>query len=78
MVAPPKSPELDLPYRVLSLEEGQAMFDIQAREITGMSGDEFIAKWDAGEYFDRDLDADQAGRTITFLASLIPFARRRP
>lgn len=77
MVARPKTePMHEISSHVLSLEEGQAMFDRHARKIVGMSGDEFIAKWDAGEFFDRDLDATQEGRRITYLALLIPFARR--
>jgi hypothetical protein len=56
-----------------SAEEGRAMFDRQARELVGMSGDEFIRRWDAGEF--RDV-ADSAGNLhILRLASLIPFGR---
>jgi hypothetical protein len=50
-------------------EEGQAMLDRAAREVLGISGDEFLAKWDAGEYEDSDDPA------ITRVAMLIPFAR---
>jgi hypothetical protein len=56
-----------------SAEEGRAMFDRQAHELVHMSGDEFIQRWDAGEF--RDI-ADTAGhRHILRLASLIPFGR---
>ena len=60
----------------LAPEEGKAFFDQQARYVTGLSGEEFIAKWEAGEYKDQDLDATPEGRTIAFLATLIPFARQ--
>jgi len=54
-------------------EEGRALFDRQARQLVGMSGEEFIRRWDAGEF--RDV-ADTAGhRHILRLASLIPFGR---
>jgi len=75
MVALPNKELADVPY-VLTPEEGKAFFDEQARYVTGLSGDEFIAKWDAGEYRDRDLDATPEGRTIAFLAMLIPFGRQ--
>ena len=31
-------------------EEGRAMLDGAAREALGISGQEFLAKWDAGDY----------------------------
>lgn len=34
----------------LSPEEAQALFDQLARESLGISGDEFLRRWDAGEY----------------------------
>ena len=50
-------------------EEGRALLDRAAREVLGISGDEFLAKWDAGDYEDSDDPA------ITRVAMLIPFAR---
>ncbi|HUY44328.1 MAG TPA: hypothetical protein VMV92_01175 [Streptosporangiaceae bacterium] len=50
-------------------EEGQAMLDRAAREVLNISGTEFLAKWDAGEY------EDSADPAITRVAMLIPFAR---
>lgn len=42
----------------------------------GMSGEEFLRRWDAGEY---DEIADTEGhRHIMGLAFLIPFARQEP
>jgi hypothetical protein len=50
-------------------EEGRAMLDRAAREVLNISGGEFLAKWDAGEYGDADDPA------VTRVAMLIPFAR---
>lgn len=50
-------------------EEGRAMLDQAAREALKMSADEFLRKWDAGEYEDADDPA------VTRVAMLIPFAR---
>lgn len=56
-------------YKELSREEGRAMFDRNARDWLGMSGDEFIQKWEAGEIEDPD-------RTdVIMLALMIPLAR---
>lgn len=52
-----------------SRAEGWAMLDRAAREVLGISGEEFLAKWDAGDYEAADDPA------ITRLAMLIPFAR---
>ena len=57
-------------------QEGQALFDYQARKELGISGEEFLARWDAGEY--RNLADAVTGRKIERLAMLIPFARRSP
>ena len=57
-------------------EEGRELFDSQARELLGISGEEFLRRWDAGEY--RDI-ADKPGNLhIGRLAMLIPFARQDP
>jgi len=50
-------------------DEGVALLDRAARESLNISGDEFLARWDAGEYEDMDDPA------ITRVAMLIPFAR---
>lgn len=50
-------------------EEGRAMLDHAAREALNISGDEFLAKWDAGAYEDADDPA------VTRVAMLIHFAR---
>jgi hypothetical protein len=50
-------------------EEGRAMLEKAARENLNMSGDEFLAHWDANDFEDPDDPA------ITRVAMLIPFAR---
>ena len=49
-------------------DEGRAMLDRAAREVLNISGDQFLAKWDNGEYRDAD------DPSITRVALLIPFA----
>ena len=53
----------------VSREEGRDMLDRAAREVLNISGDEFLGRWDAGEYEDADDPA------LTRVAMLIPFAR---
>jgi hypothetical protein len=53
----------------VSREEGREMLDRAAREALNISGDEFLSKWDAGDYADADDPA------VTRVAMLIPFAR---
>jgi hypothetical protein len=50
-------------------EEGRAILDRAAREALNISGEDFLAKWDAGQY---ENDDDPA---VTRVAMLIPFAR---
>ncbi len=38
----------------LTAEESRALFDQRAKELLGMSGDEFRRKWEAGEIEDPD------------------------
>jgi hypothetical protein len=54
----------------VSLEEGRAILDRQARRCLNMSGDEFARAWDAGE-FDDDPDRPE----VIDVAMLLPFAR---
>ncbi|MEV6299570.1 hypothetical protein AB0M02_09215 [Actinoplanes sp. NPDC051861] len=55
--------------RELSREEGVALFDKTTRKLLGISGAEFLVRWDRGDYEESD---DMA---ITKVAMLIPFAR---
>ena len=65
----------DVPGTVeVSYDEWMAMFDDAVRERLGISGDEFIKRWNAGEYAEI---ADKAGyRHLMGLAMLIPIDRR--
>lgn len=53
----------------LTPEEGRKLFDRVAHETLGISGEEFLRRWDAGEYANSD---DMA---VTRLYMLMPFAR---
>jgi hypothetical protein len=53
----------------VSHEEGAAMLDKAAQHRLGISGEEFLARWDRGFYEDTDDPA------VTEVAMLIPFAR---
>jgi hypothetical protein len=55
-------------------EEGEALFDQQARKTLGISGTEFLRRWDSGAYSPVPDTAD--GRKIRRLVMLMPFARR--
>jgi hypothetical protein len=58
---------------VMSREEARRFFDEQARALVGLSGDEFLRRWDAGEY--ADVADDPAHAQMMYLAMLIPFGR---
>lgn len=64
------------PVRTLTREEGRRLFDHRASELLGISGEEFLRRWDAGEY--RGVPDSEEGRKINRLVMLIPFARRTP
>jgi hypothetical protein len=58
---------------ILTPEQAWVSFDRQARELLGVSGEEFVRRWDAGEY---DAVADQPGYTdLVYLAMLRPVDR---
>lgn len=54
----------------LSAEQGRTLFDKTARKLLSISGDEFLARWDRGDYED-----EQENMAVTKIAMLIPFAR---
>lgn len=60
------------PY-VLPVEKGRAFFDREARRVTGMSGEEFLRSYDAGEVIGDDTTPE--GREIGYLILLIAFGR---
>ncbi|MFN8592289.1 MAG: hypothetical protein U0031_12590 [Thermomicrobiales bacterium] len=54
-------------------EEGIALFDRYARRSLGISGAEFLRRWDSGAY--RPVPDTLEGRAIGRLVMMIPFAR---
>ncbi len=61
------------PVREATHEEGLAMLDRRARHRLGISGAEFLRRWEAGEYAD---DPDQPG--VMDVAMLLPFVGVTP
>ncbi len=65
------SPGADISVVELTAEEGKKLLDRQARRYFQISGDEFIAKWEAGAFDDEDDERPEVMR----VAMLIPFGR---
>ncbi|MBK5218385.1 MAG: hypothetical protein JJE35_01165 [Thermoleophilia bacterium] len=59
----------DIEVRELDREAGQELLDEQARKFLGISGPEFLRRWQAGE-IDADSDPD-----VMRVAMLAGFAR---
>lgn len=59
---------------MLSREEGHELFDYVAREIAGMSGPEFLARYDAGA-IEEPGDETSEDWALLRLIMLIPFGR---
>lgn len=57
--------------RELTREEGRALLDEHAREFLGISGAEFMRRWDAGEIDLTGPDHDE----VLGVSLLLPFAR---
>lgn len=55
-------------------EEGRAIFERQAQRTLGISGEEFLRRWDNGEY--QPVPDDTEGRKIARMSMMISFARR--
>lgn len=60
----------DYEVRAISREEGRILFDKAAQRHLGISGDEFLRQWDAGE-----VTWDDPSLAVNSVAMLIPFAR---
>lgn len=60
--------------REITEVEGRELFDRNARHYLGISGEEFIRRWDAGFYDDPD-DRSKNGPEVMRVASLLPLAR---
>ncbi|MFN8633958.1 MAG: hypothetical protein U0893_08900 [Chloroflexota bacterium] len=61
------------PIRYLDDDESHALFDREARRLMGMSGPEFIRKYDAGA-FNAELDGPLHCK-LAELIMLLPFGR---
>ena len=57
----------------VSAERGMEILDRQAQRWLHISGEEFLARWDAGEFNDEEHDRPEVVR----VAALIPLARQR-
>ncbi|MEO7837043.1 MAG: hypothetical protein ABIS21_05325 [Acidimicrobiales bacterium] len=66
-VAEPRVDSTDV--REATPEEGRAIIDAHARQLLGVSGEEFLRRWDAGEYEDTE------DPNVNAVAILISFAR---
>lgn len=67
---PDAIPGIDL----VTPEEARALFDRRARQLLHISGEEFLLRWDAGEF--RPVRDDAEGRMVGELVMMMPFARR--
>lgn len=56
-------------FDYISLSEGIEILDRQARKYLGMSGEEFLRKYESGELLDDDYDSN-----VMRVSMLIPFA----
>lgn len=63
----PEADEIDV--EEVSVQEGHALFDRIARRFLGLSGLEFLARWDRGDFAEDDRPE------VTHVAMLIPFGR---
>ncbi|MEA2641607.1 MAG: hypothetical protein QOF51_3001 [Chloroflexota bacterium] len=53
MASTKRKTQPDIPgVQFIDREEGLHIFDEQARELLGMSGEEFVRRWNAGEFDD--------------------------
>ena len=51
-----------------------ALFDQESRRILGISGEEFLQRWDSGDF--RDVEDTPEGRELSYLILLMPFGRQ--
>jgi hypothetical protein len=58
---------------VLTWEEGKELFDQEARHSLGISGEEFLRRYDAGEYRD-ETDMDMIHK-VNRLVMMMPLVR---
>ena len=67
--------ETESGIRWLSQAEAHAIFDADARRIMGMSGDEFLRRYDAGEFDDMPDTSAEEHLDYWDLVLSIPFGR---
>lgn len=60
------------PIKELTPDEAWDLFDRQARAWLGISGEEFLRRFDSGEITDEQLDYDS---DVAILAMTIPYVR---
>jgi len=60
--------------RYLNDEEGREYFDRQAHRLLGISGEEFLRRYDAGEFATPEMN-DRTLRGVMKLAMLMDFVR---
>ena len=59
----------------ISAAEAREIFDYQARKLVGMSGEEFLRRWDEGEFCDL---FDKPGHVdLTHLVMMMGFGRAK-
>jgi hypothetical protein len=73
MMATTPAPSTQTPIHWLDEDEAREAFDAEARKWLGISGDEFLRRWDAGEYRGIEDDADHPH--VIGMAMLIPLVR---
>lgn len=57
----------------LSDDEGRRLFDTKAQELLGISGNEFLQRWDDGEF--QPIPDTAEGWKVGELSMLMPFVR---
>lgn len=63
-------------HLVTSIEEAQAIFDQWVQHELGITGDEFLLRWEAGEYGSlAEIPDTPEGWRIRRLVDMIPFAQ---
>lgn len=59
--------------QIVSAAEAREVFDYQARRLMGMSGEEFLRRWDEGEF--RELFDKRGHENLTHLVMMMGFGR---
>lgn len=72
MAAPRSTPTTE--DTLISPDEGRRLFEEMAHELLNISGQEFIRRWDAGEF--KDIPDIPENADILYLSFLIPLGRQ--